>query len=113
MLSGPCITAVPLALTVSTRRNHWLQCGGSLAEPCSKPLRRVAPEGCSTFGTSARALLDARQGESATPLEVSIQALAEGRDLASEVRAGVRQAAGCVRRRRREVPGRRAHAAGT
>src|SRR3982074_3139205 len=36
LLSGPCITAVPLAARLSTRRNQRLQCGGSESEP-SRP----------------------------------------------------------------------------
>ena len=33
--SGPCITLVPVVRLVSTSRNQWLQCGGSVCEPSS------------------------------------------------------------------------------
>ena len=41
LLSGPCITAVPLRVRLSTSRNHWLQCGGSLSEPSSAAGHRM------------------------------------------------------------------------
>jgi hypothetical protein len=74
------------------REDITAQLRARLGEPCSMSLRRVAPVGCRRLGPSARTLLDSKRGESATPLEVSIQALAEGKDVAAEVRRGVREA---------------------
>jgi predicted ATPase/transcriptional regulator with XRE-family HTH domain len=63
---------------------------GPLGEPHSKSLRRAAPQGWRSVGPRAGAWLESHRGDPATPLEVTIQSLREGADLASEVRRGVR-----------------------